>query len=94
MIKRLLLAAYHLDAWLHEHLGRPYTAILGIGLVFGIIDGVRGLTAAMADGAGDGIKVMAMVVFQVALLINQLGQFHEYRQLREARRAAKRAAQG
>ena len=94
VVKTLLLSAHQLDAWLHEHLGRPYTAILGIGLVYGITDGVRGLTAAMADSTGDGIKVVAMVVFQVALLINQLGQFYEYRQLREARRAAKLAAKG
>lgn len=90
MFALVLKTAYALDAWLHEHLGRPYSAILGLGLVLGIMDGVRSLTQELKP-TGDMWKIAFFVVFQVALLINQLGQFHEYRLARQARREAKRA---
>ena len=44
--------------------------------------------------SADLYKIVFIVIFQVALLINQLGQFHEFREAREAGRAAKRAAKG
>ena len=93
MIKLLLQTAHQLDGWLHEHLGRPYSAILAVGLVLGIGDGIRSLTQELKPSA-DLYKIVFIVIFQVALLINQLGQFHEFREAREAGRAAKRAAKG
>jgi len=81
--------AYWLDAWMREHLGRPYFAVLGAGLVYGIIASVFSLSHAMQSSASV-VKILAMVLFQLALLINQLAQFHGYRQERRSRREARR----
>jgi Zn-dependent protease with chaperone function len=89
MIGFVARGAYRLDAWLRQHLGRPYIALLGVGLVYGIIASVFGLSHAMQSGVSV-LKLLAMVLFQLALLINQLGQFHEYRQDRRSRREARR----
>ena len=86
MIRELTRLAHRLDAWLREHLGRPYTVILAIGLVYGIIASMKALIHE-AESRFDVFKLVTAVVFQLALLINQLAQFHEYRQEREARKA-------
>lgn len=91
MIRTLLVASHVIDAWLREHLGRPYLAILGVGLVLGIIATIGELSKEVSSGASI-IKLLALVVFQVALLINQLAQFHDYREERRQRREAKRAS--
>ena len=65
---------------------RPYTVILAIGLVYGIAASVRALIHD-AETRLDVFKVVVAVLFQLALLINQLAQFHEYRRAREARKA-------
>ncbi|HEY5071457.1 MAG TPA: hypothetical protein VII63_05435 [Caulobacteraceae bacterium] len=85
MIGLITRGADRLDAWLHLHLGRTYTVILGAGLVFGIIASLRGLGQAMGSGTSV-VRIVATVVFQLALLVNQLAQFHHYRQERRARR--------
>jgi hypothetical protein len=89
MIEFITRGAHQLDAWLHRHVGRSYTAILGAGLVFGIIASVRGLGHAMGSSTSV-LRILATVVFQLALLVNQLGQFHDYRQERRQRREARR----
>ncbi len=86
MIRELTRLAHRLDAWLREHLGRPYTVVLAIGLVYGIIASVKALIHE-AESRFDVFKLVTAVLFQLALLINQLAQFHEYRQEREARKA-------
>lgn len=91
MIQTLLQASHWLDAWLREHLGRPYLAILGVGLVFGIIATFGELGHEISSGASI-LKLGFLIAFQVALLINQLAQFHDYREERRQRREAKRAA--
>ena len=85
---RLLEWAYELDAWLKQRLGRPYTAILGVGLTLGIIATVKSLKVAIETGHNPYV-LAGTVVFEAALLINQLAQFHEYRQHVRARRRAK-----
>jgi Zn-dependent protease with chaperone function len=80
MIGFVARGAYRLDAWLRQHLGRPYIALIA---------SVFGLSHAMQSGVSV-LKLLAMVLFQLALLINQLGQFHEYRQDRRSRREARR----
>jgi hypothetical protein len=89
MIGFVARGAHWLDAWLRQHLGRPYLALLGAGLVYGIIASVFSLGHAMHSRASV-LKILAMVLFELALLINQLGQFHEYRQDRRSRREARR----
>ncbi len=81
MIGRLAFAAHELDGWLHAHYGRIYVAILGWGLVISILGGLRALEHALADG-GSGLGPLAVVVFQSALLINQLAQWHDLRERR------------
>ena len=87
MIGQLFRAAYQLDAWLHQHVGRSYAAILGWGLVLSIFGAVSNLSQTVKSGASI-VKIAALVVLQLALLINQLAQLYERRQ---ARRAAKSA---
>jgi len=74
---------------MREHLGRSYTAILGAGLVLSIISTLHGLGQAIGSSTSV-LKIFAVVLFQLALLINQLGQFHDYRQERRLRREARR----
>jgi hypothetical protein len=91
MIETVLKASSALDAWLREHLGRPYLAALGVGLVLGIIATVRELVDDI--GSESVLKLLLFVAFQAALLVNQLAQFHDYRRERQERKAAKAAAQ-
>jgi predicted nuclease of restriction endonuclease-like RecB superfamily len=88
MITLLFSGAYQLDVWLHQHVGRFYAAILGWGLVFSIFGAVSNLSQTVKSGASL-LKIAALVVLQLALLINQLAQLYERRQ---ARRAAKTPA--
>ena len=94
MIRELTGAAHWLDHWLKINLGRPYTTILTIGLVTSIVATVRGLQHSIDSTAG--LVVVGTVAFQLALLINQLSQFHDYREAirfrREARRRRKEGA--
>lgn len=92
MIETVLKASSALDAWLREHLGRPYLAALGVGLVLGIIATVRDLVDDI--GSESVLKLLLFVVFQAALLVNQLAQFHDYRRERQERKAAKAARTG
>jgi hypothetical protein len=89
MIKRLAFAAYELDEWLHQHAGRAYIAILSWGLVASILGSLRILGHAMSKGSG-GLATLLALLFQAALLVNQLAQWHE---LRERRRRTKATQQ-
>jgi hypothetical protein len=91
MIRELTGAAHALDHWLKINLGRPYTAILTAGLVLSIIATVRGLQQSLGS-TGGAVTIAATVAFQFGLLINQLSQFHEYREARRSRREARRRA--
>jgi hypothetical protein len=85
MITLFFRGAFQLDAWLHQHVGRFYAAILGWGLVLSIVGAVSNLSQTVKSG-GSLLKIAALVVLQLALLTNQLAQLYERRQ---ARRAAK-----
>ena len=72
MIRALSHAALRLDVWLQARLGRPYNALLGVGLTIELINRLRELpekVASMPRLAG-GILVMLM---EAALLIHQVG---------------------
>jgi hypothetical protein len=88
MLNRLARAAHQLDEWLHQNAGRAYVAILGWGLVASIIGSLRLLGHALSTG-GTGLSPLIVLVFQTALLINQLAQWHD---LQERRRRRKEAA--
>jgi hypothetical protein len=94
MLKRLSRNAHELDDWLHLHVGRAYVAILGWGLVASIIGSLRVLNHTLSRG-GLGLGTIAVLVFQSALLVNQLAQWHELRERRQRAKAADgRAAPG
>lgn len=77
MIGGLLHAAHRLDNWLRRHFGRPYHAILGIGLVIEIARHVRELTEIGKTASGI-IKLILAVILFTALLVHQLGELSEH----------------
>ena len=93
MIARLVLKAHQLDAWLHEHVGRLYTAILAWGLVLTIIETFRAIGRDLESDSGNVLTLLFAVAFQLALLINQLAQWHDLRERRRRRSAARSKAQ-
>ena len=90
MLTNLTRWAHWLDLWLHKRLGRPYEAILTTGLVLSIVAIVTTLSAIIGAGGvnlkGDVLKTLGIVLFQAALLINQLAQLDEHRARRRRRR--------
>ena len=72
MIGAIARGAYWLDTWLQEHAGRPYNALLGIGLVIEIIRGATELSERLHT-----THDLTVPIFQIALgaalLIHQLG---------------------
>ena len=87
-IRGVTSLAYWMDQQLRERFGRPYRAVLSVGLVIGIVGTVESLSKAFSTT--DIVAVVGTVIFQAALLINQLAQMHEYRQERIARRKARK----
>jgi len=85
----IMEGAHWLDAWLRQHIGRAYAGILGAGMAASIVASLRGLGHAMGSSP-DILKIAGLVAFQLILLVNQLAQFHDYRQEAKARRAARR----
>jgi hypothetical protein len=74
--------AYELDIWLHEHVGRPYIAILGFGLAVSILESLRSLAHTLSgpvDSLGGIIKLLLVLAVQGGLLVNQMAQWHERR---------------
>jgi hypothetical protein len=79
-----------LDTWLKANVGWPYNTLLGIALGTGIGATVEKVQHELASPKN--LAVLGVVlVFQVALLINQLAQLHQFREERRARREARRA---
>ncbi|HLZ75042.1 hypothetical protein [Phenylobacterium sp.] len=81
-IRHLAKLAYHLDEWLQANLGRRYNTFLGFGLVLGLIHQFQDLPKDFAHGGG--ISTILVALMDVALLINQAGQFHEHLEKRRA----------
>ena len=90
MLSTLTRWARWLDLWLHRHLGRPYETILVAGLGLSIVASVTTLSQIIETGGanlkGDVLKTIGVVIFQAALLINQLAQLDEHRVRRRRRR--------
>lgn len=94
MLSKLFRGAAWLDAWLHQHVGRLYTGILGFGLVAAISEGIARLAQSFSASGGkvDVVKIVLVLALQSALLINQLAQWSELSERRRARKAAKSGA--
>lgn len=87
MIGAIARGAYHLDVWLQEHLGRPYNALLGIGLIVEIVRGATELWGSLKT-----VQDLSWPVFHIllglTLLIHQLGALsHRLEARGEGRRA-------
>jgi len=84
MIHAITHAALRLDQWLQSRLGRPYNAILSIGLVIEVIHRLSEFptkVASMPHLAGAALTL----VMELALLVHQVGALsHRI----DARRAA------
>ena len=82
MIRNLIKLAYHLDEWLQEKLGRPYNALLGVGLVLGLVHQIQDLPKDLTHSGG--VSTLLIAAMDVALLVNQAGQFHQHMERRRA----------
>jgi hypothetical protein len=79
-----------LDTWLKANVGWPYNTLLGIALGTGIVAAVNQIQHELASPKNLALLGVTLV-FQVALLINQLAQLHNFREERRARREARQA---
>ena len=82
LIRNLAQLAWHLDEWLQEKLGRPYNLFLGVGIVLGLFHQIGDLPKDLAHSGG--ISTLLIAAMDVALLINQAGQFHQHMERRRA----------
>jgi hypothetical protein len=83
--------ANRLDVWLKDHVGWPYNTLLGLALGLGISTTVKTIGTTLGSPK-DLASLGVVLVFQVALLINQLAQLYQFREERRARRAARKPA--
>lgn len=81
--------AWRLDRWLNRRLGAPYRIVLAIGLAASISASGKAL-ADFFKSTTNVLAIMLIVVFQTALLINQVAQVHQRRRARVRRRALRR----
>jgi hypothetical protein len=89
MLNRLAREAHSLDDWLRDHVPL-YGVILTWGLVVAILGSLRSLGRALGDASdGGGLGDTVTLVFQAALLVSQLAQWHEHREDRRRRREAR-----
>ena len=89
MIRSLIEAAWRLDQWLKDKVGRLYTLVLMFALVAGISANARALVQDVRS-AGNIVVIALTVALYLILLINQLAQLHEYRQAARERRDARK----
>jgi len=80
MITQILREASRLDEYLKKTLGRPYHALLGVGLAAEIIHHLKDLLESNDRAT---LWEIAAVIFFAALLINQLGELHEHVERRQ-----------
>jgi len=87
MIIQLLRAARRVDETIKSRLGRPYNAVLSIGLVLEIIRLVHELIARPQESAGI-VRLVVSMVFYTLLLIHQLGELSDRAEHRRQQAAA------
>ena len=72
MLTWIAASAHRLDGWLQERFGRPYNALLGVGLVVEIIRRLQEAPRAFSSAGGGAGAIFALVV-AAALLLHQVG---------------------
>jgi hypothetical protein len=83
--------AWRLDRWMQRQFGTPYRVVLSAGLVASISASWSALVTTIHSSTNVAI-IIATVVFQTLLLINQLAQMHQRRRARVRRRAMKQTS--
>ena len=84
MVKEFLGAMQRLDEALKHRFGRPYSAILGVGLVIEIVRRVREIGDVAGSGSGM-VKIALALLLYCLLLVHQLGELRERAEQRRAR---------
>jgi hypothetical protein len=82
--------AWRIDLFLKERLGWPYRLLLSIGLMVGLSESAGTLTKAIGSPTDLALTIVT-VIFQAALLINQLAQVNQWRHEQRLRRARRKA---
>jgi hypothetical protein len=80
--------AWRLDRLLNRQIGSPYRIVLAIGLAVGISQSWTALVSSFHSATNIGV-ILVTVLFQAALLVNQLAQSHQRRRARTRRQAIK-----
>jgi hypothetical protein len=78
--------AWRLDRWMQRQFGTPYRIVLSAGLVASIGASWNALVTTIHSSTNVAI-IIATVLFQTLLLINQLAQMHQRRRARVRRKA-------
>ena len=86
MIRRLTHAALRLDLWLQARLGRPYNALLGVGLTIELLHRLSELPQTIASRPRLAGSVLT-VVMELALLIHQVGALSHHIGARRSKQA-------
>jgi hypothetical protein len=90
MIRFITQGALRLDNWLQERLGRPYRAILSLGLIIEIVRRLAELPEHLRRSETL-VGAALIIVMNLALLVNQLGEMSHRVTARAPRREMERA---
>jgi hypothetical protein len=77
MFLAITRAARHFDLWLGKSLGRPYHALLAIGIVIEIVQHCREIGEKTFAEIGIIKAILAIALF-LALLVHQCGELSEH----------------
>jgi len=84
MVRGFLGAMQRLDEALKHRFGRPYSAILGVGLAIEIVRRVHEIGDVAISGSG-AVKIALTLLLYCLLLVHQLGELRERTERRRAR---------
>jgi hypothetical protein len=93
MIGWLADRAYGLDLWLQTRLGRPYSALLSVGLIIEIVRGILAFPEHLAARATL-IGRALVLLMEAALLLHQVGNLSHHLPRRRRQRGAEGGAHG
>jgi hypothetical protein len=85
-LRALTYWAWRLDRWMQRQFGTPYRVVLSAGLVASISASWNALVTTIHSTTNVAI-IIATVLFQTLLLINQLAQIHQRRRARARRKS-------
>ena len=88
-LRLLTYWAWRLDRLLNRRIGAAYRVVLSIGLGVSIVASWESLITSL-HSATNVLVIIATVVFQAALLVNQLAQVHQRRRARLRRQALRK----